>query len=411
VTIGNPGVVAKYLDQNAPDSLKTELNSLAKSQLKEALNQLSPAQETQLSNFVGNTELNSMATPFTWAGMDRLVKQSGQVMANLVHQVSSLKQSFVQLFGNKHRVRTVAHAIARDPDPKHLPVSARVNMGKINLWIQGSAGRFSQNNVADPSGLAVQGLDGSTYDTSIGLDYTLSNTFKLGVTTGYGLSKYKMKGIGARGNVDSARFSLYGLWQAQAWYLNGAASYGHHRFKANRIMTVIPAIAHHKHDGHHVSGLAEVGKDITLTRRSLVMTPYVSVGALFMRENGYTEQGAGVQNVAVKSRNSTAVQGKVGVQLANLWYWHDETSVYSFARLGITYRRALGSYQKVSANLVGQGGVFTVRTRNKNRVLANPNIGLTVTPFKGISATLAYEGDIGSNQRNHQALVRVNWML
>ncbi len=173
-------------------------------------------------------------------------------------------------------------------------------------------------------------------------------------------------------------------------------------------MTVIPAVAHQKHAGHHVSGLTEVGKDIALGK-SLVLTPYVSVGALFLRENDYTEQGAGVQNLAVKSRNNTTVQGKGGVQLANLWHWHKETPVYSFARLGLTYRRALGSYQKVSANLVGQSGTFTVKTRNKNRVLANPSVGFTASLCQDLSATLAYEGEIGSNQRNHQALVRVNW--
>ena len=218
-----------------------------------------------------------------------------------------------------------------------------------------------------------------------------------------------MKADRSKGSVNSARFGIYGLWEApSSWYVNSAIYYGHHRFKSDRIMTFVPTIAHQRHDGHHISGLTEVGKDITLAQ-SLVLTPYVGVGALFLRENGYTEYGAGVQNLSVKGRNSTTLQGKGGVQLANLWHWHDETPIYSFARLGLTYRRAVGSHQKLSASLVGQGGTFTVRTRNRDRVLANPSVGFTASLCKDISATLAYEGELGSNQRNHQALVRVNW--
>ncbi|MBX3487069.1 MAG: autotransporter domain-containing protein [Candidatus Paracaedibacteraceae bacterium] len=409
VTEGNLGSVASYMDNHAPATLEARLNTLTTEQLEQALSDLDPAEETQKTDFIASIESASMSTPFTWSGMDRMAKQSGQAMTALVHQVSSLKQSFVQLFGSKRQHRTIMQAISQASDPKQIPISARVNMGAINLWIQGGIGRFSQESTMDPSSVVIQGLDGNTYDTSVGLDHAISNTLKLGVTTGYTVSQYTMKADRAKGGVNSARFGLYGLWEApSSWYVNGAVYYGHHRFKADRIMTFVPIVAHQRHNGHHVSGLAEVGKDIALGK-SLVLTPYVGGGALFLRENGYTEYGAGIQNLSVKSRNSTTVQGKTGVQLANLWQWHDATPIYSFARLGITYRRAVGSHQKMSAGLVGQGGSFTVRTRNRNRVLANPNVGFTASLRQDLSATLAYDGELGSNQRNHQALVRVNW--
>ncbi len=409
VTTGNLGSVASYMDNHAPAALEARLNALTTEQLEQALSDLDPAEETQKTDFIASIESASMSTPFTWSGMDRMAKQSGTAMAGLVQQVSSLKQSFTNLFGRKHQRSTVMQALAQASDPKQIPISARVNMGATNLWIQGGIGRFSQESTMDPSNIVIQGLDGNTYDTSVGLDHAVSNTLKIGVTTGYTVSQYTMKADRAKGGVNSARFGLYGLWEApSSWYVNGAVYYGHHRFKADRIMTFVPIVAHQRHDGHHVSGLAEVGKDITLGK-SLVLTPYVGGGALFLRENGYTEYGAGIQNLSVKSRNSTTMQGKTGIQLANLWQWHDATPIYSFARLGITYRRAVGSHQKMSAGLVGQGGSFTVRTRNRNRVLANPNVGFTATLSKDISATLAYDGELGSNQRNHQALVRVNW--
>lgn len=406
---GNPGSVAQYLDTHAPAGLSNALNTLSRSQLESALNEMSPAQNTQHAGFIANTELAHTDNPFTWAGMDRLIQQSGQQVAQLANTLSSVKQAFTQLFSSKQRNKTIAFAIAQDNDPKHLPVSSRIRLGKANLWIQGGAGRFYLDNVRDPSGLFVQGLNGSTYDTGIGLDYAVSETLKLGVTTGYGYNTYKMKVNGDKGSTNSGRVGLYGLWEPTSeWYVNGSAYYGHHRFKADRIMTVIPATAHQKHDGHHVSGLIETGRDIALPE-SLTLTPYISAGAVYLHEDGYNETGAGFQNLSVRSRNSTTLQGKGGMQLAKLWDWDACTRVYSFARLGATYRRATGHNQKITASLIGQGGQFTVRTRNKDHLMVNPNVGFTANLSKYISTTLSYEGEIGSNQRNHQALLRFNW--
>ena len=129
-------------------------------------------------------------------------------MANLAHQVSSLKQSFTHLFGHRRQHRTVMQTISQASDPKQIPISARVNMGKTNLWIQGGLGRFSQESTADPSNVVIQGLDGNTYDTSVGLDHAISNTLKIGVVTGYTVSQYTMKADRSKGSVNSARFGL-----------------------------------------------------------------------------------------------------------------------------------------------------------------------------------------------------------
>ncbi|MBX3486692.1 MAG: hypothetical protein KF798_02160 [Candidatus Paracaedibacteraceae bacterium] len=62
-------------------------------------------------------------------------------------------------------------------------------------------------------------------------------------------------------------------------------------------MTFVPIVAHQRHNGHHVFGsLAEVGKTLLLeSPLSLDTQQYVGGGALFLRENGYTEYGAGIE--------------------------------------------------------------------------------------------------------------------
>ena len=323
--------------------------------------------------------------------------------------LASFQNNFSQLFGSKRQNQTSRFIVAQGTDPKHLPVSARVQLGKATFWIQGSAGRFSQTNITSPTTLLAQGLDASSYDTNVGLDYALSATLKVGVTTGYSYTQHKMKINGDRGVTNSTRFGVYSVWEpAKNWYVNSTVYYGHHRFRANRVMTVIPAVAHHKNEGDHGSGLIEVGRDFTLPQ-AVTVTPYVSGAGLSLHENRYAETGATFQNLAVKSRHSTTLQGRTGVQIAKLWDWDDRTKVYSFAKLGVTYRRTVGKYQKTTASLVGQGGSFKVLTRNNNHLMATPSVGTTAFLSHDVYATLVYEGEIGSNQRNHQAMIRFNW--
>lgn len=231
----------------------------------------------------------------------------------------------------------------------------------------------------------------------------------MGVTTGYSYTQHKMKINGDRGVTNSTRFGVYSTWEpTKNWYVNSTAYYGHHRFRANRVMTVIPAVAHHKNEGDHGSGLVEVGRDFTLPQ-AVTVTPYISGAGLYLHENRYKETGAAFQNLAIKSRHSTTLQGRTGVQVAKLWDWDNRTKVYSFAKLGVTYRRTVGKYQKTIASFVGQGGSFKTLSCNHNHLMATPSVGATAFLSPDVYATLVYEGEIGTNQRNHQAMIRFNW--
>ena len=123
------------------------------------------------------------------------------------------------------------------------------------------------------------------------------------------------------------------------------------------------------------------------------------------------EKGAGTQNLTVQGYHSKTLQGKVGLQLAKFWNQEAGTPFYSFDQLGVTYRYALCKKQKITAALAGQEGQFTLTFKRKHRLLFNPTLGATAFLPNDVSATLLYEGEIGSAQRNHQAMVRLNWQF
>ncbi|AIK96329.1 hypothetical protein ID47_05660 [Candidatus Paracaedibacter acanthamoebae] len=410
---GNPGAVAQYLVKYAPESLTNMLNNLDQTHLKKAIHELSPATNAQTSAMVSTAEINHLNNAFAWASMDRLVDAAGQAAATLTNlraNLVSFKQNFNQRFASKLYDRTTAYAIVPGADPKHLPAFTRVTLDKVTFWIQGSGERFSQDNTVDPAGISVGGLDGNSYSTSVGVDRAVTPHFKVGVTTSYVHNIYKMKVNGDKGSINSSRFGIYGLWTTKPIYIHGTLSYGHHRFKSNRSMTVISAVAHQKHDGHHISGVLEIGRDIAWTNAT-TLTPYISGSTLYLHENKYTEKGAGLQNLTIQAYHSTVAQGKAGLQLAKLWNWNENTSIYSFAKVGAIYQPTFNKKRKITASLAGQGGQFTVVAKNKHRLLVNPSVGATALLNEKISATLIYEGELGPTQRNHQAMVQLNWSI
>ncbi|MBW8308420.1 MAG: autotransporter domain-containing protein [Candidatus Paracaedibacteraceae bacterium] len=409
IPLGNPGRVAEYINVYGPPTLTNTLNTLDRNQLTKAFNDISPAANTQVSDMISNAELSAMDKSFMRSNTDRLIKNFAQLQAQLMLNLMSFKQSFTQLFASKLHHKTTAFVIDQDRNFKYFPFSTRSVLEKATVWMHGSAGRFGQDNIADPSGLAVQGVKGNAYHTNVGLDYAFSPNFTGGITTGYGSHQYKMKVNGDKGSTNSVRIGVYGLGEmSPAWYIKGAIYYGHHRFKGNRIMTVIPAVAHQKHRGNHLSGLIELGHDIRLSQ-SWAITPYMSGEALSLWEKRYTERGANIQNLRVRDRHSTTVQGKTGIQGSKSWNRDDCRVGYSFARLGLTYRRVLHKNQKVYAALIDQGGQFTVLSKNKHHVLANPSAGITALIKRDLSLALTSEGEIGATQRNHQAMIRLSW--
>lgn len=416
-TTGNSYIVSRYLDSLVPtpnsglQSLYTSLNNLPFDKLKIALNELSPASYTQVSTLISNTELDHMDSFMTRTSMDRLVQECGQKAMQLTKQFSSFKQRFLNLFSSEFHQKKAKLSSKEMSNLKHYPTSTCINFDKTTFWIQGASRSFSQDNILDPSSLYIQGLDGNSYDTSVGLDWVLTSDFKVGITAGYTHNHYKMKINKDKGNINTLRFGVYGLWEPIThWYINGSVNYGHHRFKSERIMTIIPAVANNKHKGNHISGLIETGYDFGFGK-STTLTPYVGGGIFHLQEDKYKETGAYEQNMAIKSRHSTVLQGKGGVQISHLWNLNEETSIYGFMRLGTLYRSAIHKKQKVSASLASQDGQFTVVTKNRKNLILNPSIGFTASMNQQVSATVSYEDEISSRQRAQQVMLRVNLLL
>ncbi len=137
---GNPGSVASYLDCHCQSSpLVQAHNALNQSQLEKSLNDLSPANNSRQVELVPHTQLSSMDSSFTWSSMDRMANSISSIAVRMAN-LASFQNNFSQLFGSKRQNQTSRFIVTQGTDPKHLPVSARVQLGKATFWIQGSAG-------------------------------------------------------------------------------------------------------------------------------------------------------------------------------------------------------------------------------------------------------------------------------
>ncbi|WP_175282091.1 autotransporter outer membrane beta-barrel domain-containing protein [Candidatus Odyssella thessalonicensis] len=428
VTQGNAGTIAQYIDTVTPgagSNLSDLLNvfpTLSISDLYNSLNQLHPAANTLISSAVAANELSEMDGMFTsLLNERRLHKLSKRSNVDEPHSAQFnfavaqanmpvAKEGLSSLFFTKTPTFTDPYSAL--PPPQAAPQNMRTSFGSLNIWFQQATSNINHRSVRDGSPtLGVPGVKANLNSTSLGADTQITDQLLLGTTVGHTKTSYKLRQKYGSGQISSYRFALYGMWTPKKkWYVNVSGFYGRHRFKGKRNLALSSTTYrnHQRHQGHHYSGIIEVGRDIALPNQT-TLTPYGSMGGLSLKENGYTETADGLNpGLRVKRRISRFIQAKAGLQLSSLHKYKD-IQLYVYAKLGYIYKTPLGKPQAITASFVGYEGNFTVFTHNKQQNMFNPGLGITALLTDQLSLTASYTGEISPAQRLHQALIRLDY--
>lgn len=294
-------------------------------------------------------------------------------------------------------------------EPAPPTVNAHISKNEATLWIQGSLGRFRLKDNINTCCLKDRGYRSNVYNTNIGFDYTFSPNFKGGITAGYGYISYKVRANSGKGTIYTGRVGLYGSWSSSsAWYADGIVYYGSQWFRKKTESTELSPNKLPKQHAYYGSGLLEVGRDIAL-KRTLLVTPYASGGAIYLGERKHLTIGNCGQTLSIRGHHTTTIQGKIGIQLSKRGPANQADSIYSFARVGLTYRRALKTYQNITLTSLTQGTEATISIKNRAHIMFNPSLGIALMLSNASDVTLVYDGELGAHERNHQALLRLNW--
>lgn len=421
ITDGNPKVIGDYISGLNPapgsplDNLINTLPTLSLSDLYEVINQLHPGANKMIGSQLINHEFMQSETVLSSLFLDRNIKQMRKRL-NKSEQAEQLSYAFTKSMAPLTPVQGQAlfqkeHHSAL-PKVQPAPSDMRASFGQTTLWLKQSGSEINQQSIGDGSPtIGTPGVKARIAGTSIGGDTAISERLVLGATVGYARTSYTLRRRYGDGTISSYRAGLYGSWTPyKDWHVSAAGFYGHHQFKGNRNLIIGPNTYtnHQEHQGMHVSGAIEIGRDIAVTPVTNLM-PYGGIGELYLREKGYTEKAQGLNpSLEVKGQTNRIRQTKVGMQVSHLTPFKD-MDLFIYGKMGYINFSPIRRRQGINASFSRYDGGFSVHVKDKSKHMVDTNLALIALINEHLSLSVSYGAQISARERLHQGILRMDY--
>jgi outer membrane autotransporter protein len=180
-------------------------------------------------------------------------------------------------------------------------------------WVAGYG--FGGN--AQTDGNAAGGTYGSG-GTIVALERPLDNEHLIGLFGAYSNLGLRLSGLPQSANANQGLFGGYFLRDIGSMYLLAAASAGFTGYRETRQMTFgnINSTARGDYSGWSPSAYLEYGHRYQLGRT--IVQPYGALQYIYVRQNAFTETGAGTLNQAVGGIDTNALRGLLGSRFAQV---------------------------------------------------------------------------------------------
>ena len=248
-----------------------------------------------------------------------------------------------------------------------------------------------------------------------GLDRSITDSFRLGVTTGYTTGTQWVSGFDGLGRTDTFQVGLYGGFAQDKVYADAVIGYAYSWNQMWRNIP-IPGLATRTAQGrtgaNQFFGQAETGYRVDLggTAEAFV-TPFARLQAYTGTQNGFTETGAQSLNLTVAQLTTNSLRSVLGAQLGGAMDlgWREKLAMQF--RLGWSHEYA-DTGRPVSATLAGAPGLaFTTYGVAPQRDGALVGFSANTSIAEATSLYLRYEGVISGQDSAHAitAGVRMTW--
>ncbi len=287
------------------------------------------------------------------------------------------------LFGTVKLAAADANANVEPPPPP----------SKWGFFVNGDFGIDKQDSVNTYQGYKLR-TDGVT----VGADYRFPNNNILGGSIGYIKGDTSIDGGGSQ-DTTGFSFSMYGaLVPSEKTYINAIGSYGHNRYKTQRI-TDAGDTANGSTQGNQYA--LSVSGGYNFTKDAFILNPYGRVDMIIATVDGFSED-SGTNPIHVSSQRIYSTVFSLGASASY-------TMPLSFATLIPTVRVELqqatnGSPSNVTAGLVGDplNTSFAVPYIGQDKSYGNFGVGVLALFTKSVSATFNYEQLFGKENYSGQ---------
>jgi len=365
----NQSTVAATLNSIASDpreaTLISALNSLPGSALATALAEISPLQQTTMSQ----TSLSSSRASF-----GTLQERMGSVRAGStglsLNQFNLVNPDIpaASLIAGTDMPTDIKAFMPSPTNPWGFFAAADGNFGDID-------GKTSQSNY---------------YGTgfTLGSDYRLNQAFTVGFATGYDYSKTKFDNSGSYGTANSIRFGPYASWKDRGGdWIDGTVGGAFDWYDSDR--DAFGGTATSNTTGLEFNSSLEYGHDFKVG--SWTLTPTASLNYLRLAIDGYTETGS-LAPLTIEDQTVQSLQSNLGGTVAYGIRWK-QIGWNPYVQAGWAHE-FLNDSQSVSARFAsGAGNLFTTTGDSLGHDSATFGAGIQAQLSDTLSINFGYSGE------------------
>jgi outer membrane autotransporter protein len=274
--------------------------------------------------------------------------------------------------------------------------------GDKKFWMKPFGSWADQN---DRKG--VPGYKANTGGLAFGADATVSDTTRLGLSFAYARANVDGNSSVAPSGLDTDVYYLTGYGSVSldpATEANFQVGVGQNRNRGHRDLPAFGLRASASYDSSVFTAGAGLGRSYPLSAQTRFI-PSVRADYTWIKDDGYTETGAGALNLNVHGRKTDelilAVDGKLTHELSE--------GMTLTANLGVGYD-ALSRQASITAAYAGAPGVaFTTQGLVPSPWLVRGGLGFVSKTQSGMEVTARYDVEHRSHFLNQTASVKLRW--
>jgi hypothetical protein len=349
-----------------------------------------PAPFTAVDSLYNSLDvLNFTDPPMLRSALSQL---SGEVNADLVSLSLASGSMFLNSVRQRLRDDTVPSAAGAGAA---APASVALAAPEARTWFNAWGGRSSIEGNGD-----THGLNFNFGAAAAGLDYQLYPNLKLGGAVGYTHAAFSTSGLTSSGNANNYNAALYGSYSTGPLYIDLSAGYGLADFALNR------AVAFPGQQGGTIGqtqsqaflSSVEMGYQFEVASATL-LTPTVGLQTIALRQDAFSEYGAGSLNLNVDGKTFVAMRSLLGADLKHSFSLGADGLLEASLRLAWAHdfadtdRSIAASFQQLPS------AAFVVHGAQPRRDAAVIGVGLSLDGPAQVF--VRYDGLYSGNQQAH----------
>ncbi|WP_233834130.1 autotransporter-associated beta strand repeat-containing protein [Paraburkholderia sp. ZP32-5] len=264
-------------------------------------------------------------------------------------------------------------------------------------WVNATG---SQTNVGGTNG--APGFQSQRYGFLAGLERKLGD-YTVGVAAGYDHADIDEQNTGDSGTTDTLRAALYGARSVGAVNLAATLGVGLDFLSQKRPFGALDAEGDHMGQEFNLGGQASLPMQLG----SVTVTPSLGLRYAYFHANGFSESGAGGQDLNVGTDNVRSLQPYAQVALDHA-FGDAFRPVQVEVRVG--YAHELLDANRAISVAAQDGTLFTAPGTTLPRGYLTAGAGVTMHPAANLDVSLNYDGLINTTHASaQQGSIRVNY--